>query len=456
MNIQLNKHIASVFLPVVYNAINFKVDKIIMKGGRASFKSATAVIIILIGVLVNNCSALCIVKTDKSSKDKISNNFIKFMRILGIEHRFKYVSTNQRFKILDEDGNETGQVIRILGALNTDDIKSMTTDTTEGYGYTFVEEASLFRTENDVDSIFSTAMRGDGKHCFIMVYNPPMDPSNFLNNLYGGKECGIDLGYEKAYCYDIEHVSKEIAEAIGKDTSIVMIHHSTYLDILRCGMGKLISSNIVEYERQRKHNFRAWQWDKLGMIVGSDANVFWNIHEWKYNENISKEVKSVLFKYGLDCSNGGSDPWFAIKLLWVPNTRDLYILDEREVVGKADVVLDKYREVANKIREINPLNELCFGDSAVKYNVDGIRNQGINIAYAKEGMRYSKQRSVMWFQGLNHIYIDKYRTPLAWNQFTNYHHKIDKDGNITNELQDGNDHAVDSAFYGMVQVIQYD
>lgn len=465
--VDLDKQISNTFKPVLYNILKFKVDKIILKGGRASFKSAVAVMGIIIGCLVNNVSALCFVKTDSSSQDKLANNFLKYMRILGVEHRFRYVKTNSKFEILDKNGKFTGQVIRLKGANNADDVKSMTTDTPEGYGYTFVEEATLFRTEDDVNSLYATAMRGTGdRHLFILVYNPPRERKHFLNVLYADKPCGIDLGYKKAYCYDIEKLDDDIAKGIDKEYSTVMIHHSTYLDALRDGFGRHIVFIVSEAERQKKSNYKAWQWDKLGMPLGDDTNVFWNIKDWEYDEDIANKVGYSQLLFGGDMSNGGSDPFAFIKVLWVPQDRDIYILDEEVISGPLNngVVTDKFKEVAEALHRINPFNELTYCDGAVLYNLGNLRNQevlvfgkyeNLNVANAKKGFGYSKKQTAMFLQCVNNVYVCKKRTPNFYREVTGYSYVIDKAGNITTELQDGDDHLIDAWFYSFVNEINY-
>ena len=155
-----------------------------------------------------------------------------------------------------------------------------------------------------------------------------------------------------------------------------------------------------------------------------------------------------------------------MKCLWKPSTKDLYIIDEKVIQGSVgqSTVDNKYKEVADAWIKLNPLNKTGYGDSAVPYNIEGVRNQQVkvgnylqhtNVYPAKKGFHYSKTRSVIFLQNLNGIYIDKNKTPIAYKEFSNYRYKIDKPGNITTDLQDGNDHSIDAVIYSLVDVIPF-
>ena len=463
INIDLDANICSTFRQVVVDVLNHKVSKVVLKGGRNTTKSAVACILCIIFVIKFNCSALVIVEHENKATERLSKNIIKYMNILGVRNLFLYRRKPDRFILLDAKGKQTNHEIYITGANDPDDIKSMTSED-GGYSFVFVEEAGNFKNKKDLDNIFATAMRGKTEHhVFIMAYNPPFECGHHLNISYSCKPCGKALGYDSNYYYDTERIH---VEELNRDVEYkCLIHHSTYLDVIKEHPDWIGGdTTIAEYEMQRKENHRAWEWDKLGMVTGSDANVFWNIKDWVYSENISKEVKSVLFKYGVDCSNGGNDPWALIKVLWVPNIKAVYILDEEVIEGKTngDTVVNKYKQVADSWIKLNPLNNTGYGDSAVPYNVEGVQNQyvevcgrlqNVNIYFAKKDMHYSKQRSIIFLQNLNGIYVDKNRTPIFYNEAKNYTYKIDKAGNITTQLQDGNDHLIDALIYALVDII---
>lgn len=445
MVINLDNNISSTFRQAFIDIIQFNVSQVIFKGGRSSFKSAVAAMGVIVGVMVNNVSALCIVKTDSSSQDKLANNFKKYMELLGISHKFRYVKSNQRFVLLDKNGRPTRHVIRIKGANNVDDLKSMTTDEPGGYGYTFVEEATLFLKESDLNSLFSTAMRGSlPHHLFIIAYNPPMETDNYLNERYGSYPCGVDLGFDSAYYYE----DTEIKSPEGYVTRYkVLIHHSSYLDAIRDGCAGWLGNEIIaEYEKQRECNHRAWEWDKLGKVIGTDANIFWNIHDWKYTDKINIRV----INRGLDCSNGGHDPWFYIEVYYDKYNKDLYILNEFTCGGGVS-----YEGVRDGVKSINKLSHSFYIDGAVPTHTSQLRSLGLNPLPAKKAPD-SIKAGIVWLMSLNHIYIDPVRCPKAYKEFKGYRWVIDKYGEITNKPIDKDNHSIDACRYALSYEIRYE
>ena len=60
-----------------------------------------------------------------------------------------------------------------------------------------------------------------------------------------------------------------------------------------------------------------------------------------------------------------------------------------------------------------------------------------------ESVRYSMK----WLQSLFKIVIDPERCPYATEEFLNYEHEIDKDGNYISDYPDKENHAIDFARY---------
>ena len=444
VNIDLDKHICKTFRKVVIDILNLRVQKVILKGGRNTTKSAVAVICGLIFVMKYQCSALMVVEHSNKATERLSKNILKYMNILGIRDRFLYRKKPDKFILLDAQGRPTIHQIDITGAMDPDDIKSMTTED-GGYSYVFLEEAGNFKSKQDIDNIFSTAMRGDtGQHIFVMAYNPPFSTNNHLNKEYGDAPCGIQLGFDSNYYYKTETV-----ELDGEPPFCykVLIHHSTYLDVYKEHPEWLGGETVLgEYELQRKSNKRAWEWDKLGKVVGTDAKVFWNVHIWKYDS--SKNYPEI--DRGLDCSNGGPDPWAYGGWYYDRQNADLYCLDEW--IGNGDTSMEG---VASNIKRLNKYNCNFYIDSAVPTFRRLLNNQGLNALPAKKG-RDSVIAGVMWLQSLNHIYIDPKRCPVTFSEFSNYEFEIDKENNITSNLVDKDNHTIDACRYALCMKIKYE
>lgn len=92
-----------------------------------------------------------------------------------------------------------------------------------------------------------------------------------------------------------------------------------------------------------------------------------------------------------------------------------------------------------------------YCDSAEPKSIADLRACGIGAkaAYKRpDAVRYR----VKWLQH-RRIVIDPARTPNAYREFVNYEYSIDKEGNITGELSDKDNHAIDSTAYALTPVI---
>ena len=82
--IDLDDNICKTFRKAVIDILNCNVQKIILKGGRNTTKSAVACISGLIFVMKYQCSALMIVEHSNKATERLSKNLLKYMNILGI------------------------------------------------------------------------------------------------------------------------------------------------------------------------------------------------------------------------------------------------------------------------------------------------------------------------------------------------------------------------------------
>lgn len=459
--VNLNNYISKTFRQLFKDAMSFNVQKIVMKGGRSSFKSAVAAIILIVGCATKQRSCLAITRTDKSSKDKLANNIKKFIKLLNLDSRFEYIQSNQRFILLDKYGRRTNAVIRIIGALSVDDVKSMSSEDIDGYAYIFVEEAALFKNEKEIDSLYSTFTRGSGKSCFIIAYNPPLQKSHWLNKVYSDIPCGIDLGYDSDYYY-IDENNTIIVDDIKLDTHIrTLVHHSTYLDAVRDGVAlKWLGMEILgQYESQRKNNEKAWKWDKLGIPVTGDSQVFWNVKDWKYDEAFYNSFPLTFRRMGMDMSNGGSDPFRMIDLGYDRAKRIVYIFNERNIQGRTDDTDATYDYVASVLNIFNRFGLTVNADGAVPYTGTAFYNRHCKVRLiGSKGVSSiagtGKQKvmlGVAWLQQLNAIYIDKERCPITYKELEDYSFKVDDaTGEVLNVLEENQqDHSIDSIRYAL-------
>ena len=440
MFIELDNIICKSFKDVATDIIECNVDRAVLNGGRSSTKSQVASESIVIGCMSYKASAVAMVKHANKIEERLVNTFRESIRYLGVEKWWKLRRSPWEYVLLDKHGNETNISIKFTGCDNAESLKSYK-PRQGSFRYVWFEELTNFSGINEVNNIIQTMARGKGDHCVIMTYNPPMSSSNWANKEFDAP-CGIVLGF------DSNTYTEEITfEVLGEQHKVKQIvHHSTYLDVIESGHADWLGLTFIsQAEQAKKNNPTYYRWAYLGEVVGTDANVFRNICDWQYTE----DLHAYEINRGLDCSNGGKDPWAYGNWFYDKKNNDLYCLDEFGLGGGASI-----EQVALKIRELNKNNMNYYIDSAVPTFRRLLENAGTYPLAAKKGQD-SVIAGILFLQSLNHIYIDKIRTPMTYKEFKGYEYLIDKDDNITNELQDKDNHFIDACRYAICMKIRY-
>lgn len=435
MEVYLNDIVCDTFHEVLEDIVNVHVGRLVLKGGRASTKSQTASEGIIIGCMVNRQSAVAMVKYGNKIKDRLVDTFTASINYLGVERWWKLRKSPFEYVLLDDAGRETDVSIKFTGCDNPDNLKSF--KPRSGYFmYTWLEEATNFNGMAEVNNIIQTMVRG-GNNMLILTYNPPQSTSSWVNKEFNCP-CGVILGYDSnSYT---EEIDLEINKVIYKIKQ--KVHHSTYLDVVASGHSDWLGLTwLAQAEQSKKYNPTYYRWAYLGEVVGTEANVFSNINDWTFG-NMTGQIHR-----GLDCSNGGPDPW-ALGC-WVYNRRenDLYCVDELHMIGTS-TISDVGKNLKNKIN-FNPF----YIDSAVPTFRSQLCSLGLNAVAVKKGKYNSVDGGIQWIRSMNHIYIDKIKTPHTYKEFKEYEYLINKYDEITTELPDKNNHHIDACRYAMSQNI---
>ena len=301
LNINLNDLICDSFVDIANDIINCDVDRAIMNGGRSSTKSQVASECIIVGCMVYRQSAVAAVKYANKIEERLVSTFRESIAYLGVEKFWKLRKSPFEYVLLDDLGKETDISIRFTGCDNPDGLKSYK-PRRGSFRYVWFEELTNFKSLKEVNNLIQTFSRGKGEHCVIMTYNPPMQNSNWVNKEYN-TPIGKILGYDKNYCYtefDFE-IEPGNFEKIRQ-----VVHHSSYIDVISSGHADWLGSTFIgDAKKCEIENNKYYRWAYLGEVVGTDANVFWNIKEWDGNKD-SLNVTEVF--RGLDWGYGGPDP----------------------------------------------------------------------------------------------------------------------------------------------------
>ena len=431
----------------VFNAIiNNKYFRIVVKGGRSSGKSFLIAMAIIIYVLTNKKSCISIVRTKIDVTKRLDNVFLKALELLGLEKKFRYVSTKHTFILLNKNGTDSKIEIVCTGADDPESLKGVQPKT-GSWGILWIEEATNFVNIKKIKNIESTMGRGDIKHfTSIISYNPRQSTSHFLNIEFENVKEGDELvSYDKDdETYTSTKIIKTVVEVDGQNDLVLeqCVFHCTYKELIKQGRIDLISpTDLVDIKFGEEHQTEYWKWYYLGLACGSDnLNVFRNVCAWNYDEAMAnKQVDR-----GLDFSNGGADPFAYTAWYYDSQNNDLYCLDEFGLGGSSSI-----EDVAFMIKQHNPVNLNVFTDGAVPQFTRQLCSAGIRAAGAKKGPD-SRMAGIFWLKSVNHIYIDESRCPNTWREFTTYEYKIDKKTEeVLPDIPDGKDHWIDSTRYAL-------
>lgn len=441
INIELNELICDNFVGVASDIINCEVDRAVLKGGRASTKSQIASECIVTGCMVYKESAVAAVRYANKIQERLVNTFTETIRYMGVENWWKLRKSPFEYVLLDDNGKETDVSIKFTGCDNADDLKSYK-PRRGGFRYIWFEEATNFSSLKEVNNLIQTFARGQGKHCVIMTYNPPMQNSNWVNKEFNhpkNKDTLIKSEDNQWY----EYFDFEIEP--GKTERLIRtVHHSTYLDVIRNGHADWLGSTFIgEAKQMEVENNKMYRFMYLGEVVGTDANVFSNIVEW--DGDISKLDITEVFR-GFDWGYGGPDPCAYVEWYYDRINKRIYALNE---FGKPKMHVD---EIAFEMKRFNKHNFPIYADSACHELNYQLMQEGVNVVDVKKTLILA---GIKFLQGLNGIYINKYRTPETYREYTEYEYETDRDDQVTSKLPDKNNHRIDATRYGFSLEIKY-
>lgn len=449
INIDVDELVIDTFRGCYKKAVNCEIDELILKGGRSSTKSQVAAYILLNGVMMYNQSAVATVKYANSIQNRLVNTFTDAIDKMGIGDFWKLRKTPLEYVLLDSRGKETDVSIKFTGCEDASKLKSFH-PRKGSFRYLWIEELENFSGIEEIYSLEQTFLRGEGGHCCIMTYNPPIRTSNWVNKAFDTDVNSIE---NKANNWIEFEVPFEVNDE--KYTKRRIVHHSTYLDVIdgctvkRDGKTEKLSrlnwlglTFVGGAEEKKLNNFKYYQWAYLGLVVGTDANVFTNIVDWDGDKSkLDNRTTQTVYR-GLDFGYGGPEPTAYVEWCYDPMRKRLYAMNE---FGKPEM---SEEETAVRIKELNIHNHPVVSDSAVPKLNAKLKQLDINIVPIKK-YKDSKLLVIRWFQKLNGIYIDKTLTPNLYKEFKEYEYKINKSGEVTASIQEDNDHYIDASRYAL-------
>jgi len=384
----------------------------VFKGGRGSTKSSF-VSEMIIELIVKNPEwhALATRQVKDTLRDSVYSQLVWAINYLGLADKFRCIKSPLEITYIP-----TGQKIYFRGADDPLKIKSIK----PRFGYINIlwcEELDQFRGSAAVRSIVQSAIRGGDHSLILKSFNPPRSQNNWVN-----KELSIPK--EKRY-----------------------IHESNYLNVPVEWLGQTF---IDEAEYLKEINPSAYNHEYMGEITGTGGLVFENVEIRRITD---EEIFGVEDNYnrlvgGFDRVLHGLDwGWFPdpahyVRMHYDAARMTLYIYGEirRNKTSNKDI----YKALV----EYGLLpSDMIIADSAEPKSIADFREYGASCRGAEKGPE-SVRYSMKWLQSLRKIVIDNVRAPFAADEFINYEHELDKDGEYISAYPDKDNHAIDGVRYG--------
>lgn len=371
-----------------------------LKGGRGSTKSTFTSVEIILGMLHDSdANAIVMRRYSNELRDTVFGQFVWSISRMGLEHRFRFQYAPMQI-ILEA----TGQKILFKGADNPRKLKSINI----GKGqikYAWLEETDQYAGMEEIRNILQSIFRGDDSaRISFYSYNPPKSGRSWVN----------------------------AASKILKSGRIV--HHSTYETVPPAWLGETF---LTEAAHLQQVNEMAYRHEYLGEEVGTGLEVFNNV---QIRVITDEEITSFdQIRQGLDWGYA-ADPLCFIRMHYNRKKRQLYIFHEISGINLFNRVFFE--------RAMEFSRFLTVADSSEPKSIDEVKSYGMKITGAKKGPG-SVESGVKFLQDLEQIIIDPARCPRAAKEFINYALEMTRAGDIKNTFPDKDNHAIDSARYGL-------
>jgi PBSX family phage terminase large subunit len=405
MDIKISEKILPNFYDMWRECKNPNRLNIVCKGGRNSSKSTTISIRLIFNRMKYNSHALVIRKIDKTLRRSCREQLIWAINHLQVNQYWEYSQTPTGDMTLTYIPTQTK--IFFEGANNPEKIKSYKTSD-KPITDLWYEELAEFKTEEEIQVINNSILRAglpDGLYYkFFYSYNPPKRKQSWLNKKY-----------ESAIIPDHTYV-----------------HHSTYLD------NPYVSNFFkMEAEHIKQVNKRLYDWDYLGMPIGSGVVPFNNLQFRKITDEEIQTFDNI--RQGNDWGYA-TDPNAFVRWHYDKTRRTIYAIDEIYQVKMSN------RELADILTNKGYNKTQTIADSAEPKSIDELKQYGCYFIGAKKGQG-SVEYGEKWLDELEAIVIDPNRTPNIAMEFENIDYMTDKDGNTIPRLEDKNNHIIDGTRY---------
>lgn len=393
-------------------------------GGRTSTKSS-AISLEIVGLLMAHpeLDALITVKHQTTIRDGVYRQLEWALSKLGVSELWEKTLTP-----LQMTNKATGQLITFRGCDRSEKSKGLTPPVGTYYGVQWFEECDQLGGMSEIRTVQQTATRGGGKSsAFWRFYsfNPPRSKDSWANRAIAQR---ISNG-EPVYKANYNDVPPEWID-----------------DKVRADAAKLKEEDELAY----RHEY-------LGEPIGYGNEVFDRVEVREITDEEAERIRQWV--YGVDWGFS-QDPFCWVRAGYVPSTRTLYVVDEFTGLGLSNTETAKLAlEHMRKPLEIAPLTTaeaepyatvLC--DSAEPKSIADWKAEGIAARSAPKQGAYNVRNSIKWLQQRAKIVVLP-RCKMTAEELTNYSYVLTPSGELTAQLPDANNHAIDALRYAVATII---
>lgn len=376
----------------------------VLKGGRASAKSTHIAIWLVLALMKNPVTCLCIRKVAGTLAESVFEQLKEAIDILGVNHLWKIRKSPLKLTYIPR-----GNSFIFRGADDPAKIKSIKMSKYP-ITYLWIEELAEFKTEDEVSTIVNSVLRAELEeglnYKVFYSYNPPKRKQSWVNKKY-----------------NTQFISDNI-----------YVHHSTYLE-----NPHISKAFMEEAEEVKNKNEFKYRWEYLGEPIGSGVVPFNNL---VFRTITDDEVNSFdNIRQGNDWGYA-TDPVAFVKLHYDKTRKRIFFIDEFYGVKKSN------RKLADWIINKEYQYDMTICDSAEPKSVDELKSYNITAKGAKKGPG-SVEYGEKWLDDLEEIVIDVKRTPNVAREFENIDYQVDKDGNPKAKLEDKDNHTIDATRYAL-------
>lgn len=383
------------------------------KGGRASTKSSfISVCIVLIIVNFPWANCVCVRRYSNTLRGSCFEQIIWAIEALGLDSYFKYTQSALEITYLP-----TGQKILFRGFDKPQKLKS--TKFSKGYcAVIWYEELDQLGGWNEVRNANQSLMRGGSKFWVFYSYNPPRALRSWVN----------------------ERADKMLA----RDDAVVS--HSTYLDVIDDHPEWLGEPAINEAESLMEEDELAYRHEYLGEPVGNGTEVFDRV---EFRTITDEEIAAFDNpKLGQDFG-WYPDPWAFVCSEWQQSGRTLLTWYED---GGNKLQPNEQAQRILKFLDAHGMGaEPVLSDDAGPQDIQAQRSEGVNARASEKGSL--REASYKFLQSC-HWVIDPERCPHLAAEVRAMEYEVNKDGEVLNNIPDGNDHWVDATRYSLMRNVR--